>query len=213
MLINVNQTHMINKSLILDRVKDYFHLKGNSQLAEFLGVTRQTISNWYSRNSIDYDIIITKCTAIDNGIDLKWLLTSEVSNHLDKTSIKGDYIKDDEDEEINRSVKFLTDEYDRFKDFSESLIDEQGYLDKALKTADLCDKIREINSYADESSVIYRLRSLYTQLKKGEITEVEIKQELVSLISYDKRFYELVAPYDRELNALNAILELNDHLE
>ena len=83
----------------------------------------------------------------------------------------------------------------------------------ALKTADLCDKIREINSYADESSVIYRLRSLYTQLKKGEITEVEIKQELVSLISYDKRFYELVAPYDRELNALNAILELNDHLE
>ena len=37
----------------------------------------------------------------------------------------------------------------------------------------------------------------------------EIREKLESLISQDSKFYDLVAPYERELNAINAILDLN----
>lgn len=200
---------MVNKSLILDRVKAYFRLKGNSQLAEFLGVTRQTISNWYSRNSIDYDIIIMKCTAIDESINLKWLLTGEPSIHGGEIHTEEHY-SIEEEEEISKSVNYLTEEYERFKAFSEPLLIDCGYLDKALNTEQLYMAILNIYEYASEASVFCELRRLYEEIKRGETTEIEVKQKLTSLISQDKIFYNIVAPYRRELTALNALLKLND---
>ena len=61
---------MVNKTCILDKIKGFYGLKSNKALSEFLGVTKQTISNWYSRNTIDYDIVLAKC----KDADLHWLL-------------------------------------------------------------------------------------------------------------------------------------------
>ncbi len=61
---------LLNKSLILNRLKEHFNLKNNAQLARFLGVAPNTITNWYVRNSIDFDLIISKC----ENIDLNWLI-------------------------------------------------------------------------------------------------------------------------------------------
>ena len=38
-----------------------------------MGIKPNTLSNWYSRNTIDYDLIITKC----ERIDANWLLTGK----------------------------------------------------------------------------------------------------------------------------------------
>ncbi|HBX45525.1 helix-turn-helix domain-containing protein [Limibacterium fermenti] len=65
----------INKSQILDRLKEAYNLAGNSELARFLGVAPNTITNWYKRNSIDYDLVFTKCV----DIDLTWLITGKES--------------------------------------------------------------------------------------------------------------------------------------
>jgi hypothetical protein len=62
---------IFDKSLILNRVKEAYDLSGNSDLARFLGVAPNTITNWYSRNSIDYDIVISKCV----NISPDWLIT------------------------------------------------------------------------------------------------------------------------------------------
>ncbi|WP_289300253.1 helix-turn-helix domain-containing protein [Xylanibacter muris] len=196
---------MINKTLILDRLKAYFHLKGNGQLAEFLGVTRQTISNWYSRNSVDYDVVITQSVAIDENIDLKWLLTND-SNEL---SPKEHTAKDDY-EKIQRSVNFYMDDYERFNAFANPLLNKCGYKEDAKKTEELNNKIQNISEFADESCIINELRRLYVRLKKEDISEVQIQQEMKSLISKDKLFYSLVAPYKRELDALDSILELTE---
>lgn len=196
---------MAHKSFILDKVKSYFNLKGNSQLAEFLGVTRQTISNWYSRDSIDYELIITKCTAIDLDIDLKWLLTRT----SDKQPVNEQLYNNDNEDEIKKSTDYIISEYDKFQAFAKQLLNEYNYNDKAEKTEALCSKILNIEAYASEFSVMNELRRQYMLLKKEETSMPEIREKLESLISQDSKFYDLVAPYERELNAINAILDLN----
>jgi phage repressor protein C with HTH and peptisase S24 domain len=61
----------MDKSLILNRVKEYFNFNTDNELAVFLGISKSTLSNWYKRNSIDYDLLFLKCEYIDKN----WLLT------------------------------------------------------------------------------------------------------------------------------------------
>lgn len=63
----------MDKTLILSRVKEVKGLTSDKQLAEFLGVTTQSLSNWKSRNTIDYDVLFTKCV----GEDLNWIINGD----------------------------------------------------------------------------------------------------------------------------------------
>lgn len=63
----------IDKRSILDRIKDHYSLKGNADLARFLEVSPNTITNWYNRQTFDIDAILSKCT----DLDLNWLLTGQ----------------------------------------------------------------------------------------------------------------------------------------
>ena len=65
--------NVLDKPLVLDRIKEYYKLKGNAELARFLGVAPNTITNWYGRKTFDIDVIYTKCV----DIDMNWLLTGE----------------------------------------------------------------------------------------------------------------------------------------
>lgn len=51
----------MNKSLILNRLKEIKKFNTDKELADFLGIRKSTLSNWYSRNSIDYDLLFSKC--------------------------------------------------------------------------------------------------------------------------------------------------------
>lgn len=105
---------MVNKTCILDKVKAFYNLKGNKELADFLGVNKQTISNWYSRKTLDYDIILSKC----KDIDLHWLfledekkeqeankiilstLTQTVTEVLNKNKNKNETIQEKEEDPL-----------------------------------------------------------------------------------------------------------------
>lgn len=65
----------LDKPMVLDRIKEHYSLKSNADLARFLGVAPNTITNWYGRKTFDLDIIFTKCV----GVDFNWLLTGEDS--------------------------------------------------------------------------------------------------------------------------------------
>lgn len=65
----------LDKSAVLDRIKEYYSLRGNADLARFLGVAPNTITNWYNRLTFDIDAIYTKC----EGVDFNWLLTGRGS--------------------------------------------------------------------------------------------------------------------------------------
>lgn len=75
--------NILDKPLVLDRIKEYYKLKGNAELARFLGVAPNTITNWYGRKTFDIDVIYTKCV----DMDMNWLLTGE-GNMLSSESEK-----------------------------------------------------------------------------------------------------------------------------
>lgn len=64
----------INKCEVLDRIKSFYSLKGNTELARFLGVAPNIVTNWYRRNTLNLDVILDKCTTVN----LNWLLTGAV---------------------------------------------------------------------------------------------------------------------------------------
>lgn len=63
----------MDKSLILNRVKYYNNFTTDIELANFLGINKSTLSNWYKRNTIDYDLVFSKCKLVDKN----WLLTGD----------------------------------------------------------------------------------------------------------------------------------------
>ena len=63
----------MDKSLILKNIKEHFFFKKDVDFAKFLGISSQTLSNWYSRNTFDAQLIYTKC----ENINSEWLLTGK----------------------------------------------------------------------------------------------------------------------------------------
>lgn len=61
----------IDKSLILSKIKLHYGFKSDAEFAKFLGIKPATLSNWSSRNTIDYERVYTIC----KDIDANWLLS------------------------------------------------------------------------------------------------------------------------------------------
>ena len=62
-----------DKRLIFNRIKLAMGFNKDAELANFLGVTPQTLSNHAKRNSVDWDVLLSKCELIN----LNWLLYGE----------------------------------------------------------------------------------------------------------------------------------------
>ncbi|MGY0039200.1 helix-turn-helix domain-containing protein [Pedobacter sp. NJ-S-72] len=61
------------KSQILSQIKSHYNFKNDAEFARYLDIKPNTLSNWHSRNTIDYELIVTKCA----DIDANWLLTGQ----------------------------------------------------------------------------------------------------------------------------------------
>jgi hypothetical protein len=60
----------IDKTLILNRIKIIKKFSTDAELANFLGINTSTLSNWYSRNSLDFDVLFSKC----EDLPIEWLI-------------------------------------------------------------------------------------------------------------------------------------------
>lgn len=58
---------------MLDEIKIHYGFKRDAELADFLEITRQTLSNWKSRNSFDAELLYSKCPELSPA----WLLTGK----------------------------------------------------------------------------------------------------------------------------------------
>ena len=74
---------ILDKNAVLDRIKTFYNLEKRADLARFLGVAPNTLTNWYMRETLDLDVIYTKCV----GMDFNWLFTGE---KLEQTQIVND---------------------------------------------------------------------------------------------------------------------------
>lgn len=57
-------------SEILDRLRNALNQSNDTELANFLGVKKATLSNWRSRNSLDWPLLFSFC----EQIDLNWII-------------------------------------------------------------------------------------------------------------------------------------------
>jgi Mn-dependent DtxR family transcriptional regulator len=62
-----------NINHILQSIKDYKGFKTNTALAEYLGVSRSTLTNWVARETLDENLILSKIPEIT----LRFLRTGE----------------------------------------------------------------------------------------------------------------------------------------
>lgn len=58
---------------IVKRAKLALNFKNDSELADYLGVSRATVSNWCARNRIDFHLLLEKL----RDVDLNWLLVGK----------------------------------------------------------------------------------------------------------------------------------------
>ena len=65
----------LTKQDVLNRLKEAYNIQKDTELAALLGVSKSTLSNWSSRNTIDYDKVFSLC----EHINIDWLLTGRGS--------------------------------------------------------------------------------------------------------------------------------------
>ncbi len=71
-----------SKQGILNRLKEAYNIQKDTDLANLLGISKSTLSNWVSRDSIDFDRVFSLC----EHIDINWLLTGRGSMLKEETS-------------------------------------------------------------------------------------------------------------------------------
>ena len=64
-----------SKQEVLNRLKEAHNIQKDTDLATLLGISKSTLSNWVSRDTIDYDRVFSKC----EQINIDWLLTGRGS--------------------------------------------------------------------------------------------------------------------------------------
>ena len=78
-----------SKQEILNRLKEAYNIQKDTDLATLLGISKSTLSNWMSRDTIDYDRVFSKC----EHINIDWLLTGHGSMQKEETTpLMGDEV-------------------------------------------------------------------------------------------------------------------------
>jgi hypothetical protein len=90
-------------NLILDRICAYYQLDRKKDLADKLGVKPTVISNWLSRNTIDWNLIFTKCEDISFDYLIKGNPNTNIASNLSQSDALYKELYEQE-KEANRSL-------------------------------------------------------------------------------------------------------------
>ncbi len=73
----LHKVKTFNSSEILDRIRAALNLSNDTELSAILGIKKATLSNWRSRNSLDWALLFSFC----EHIDLNWLVWGSNNPH------------------------------------------------------------------------------------------------------------------------------------
>lgn len=103
-------SNILDKSLILNEIKNHYNFTSDSEFAKFLGIKPQTLSSWHTRNTFDIELLYAKC----ENISADYLLTGKGSVEKTKseefTNKKNVSINVSENVNIPKVQKTLTNE-------------------------------------------------------------------------------------------------------
>lgn len=78
----------MDKKLILNKIKDNYGFDNDADFADFLAISKQTLSNWKARNTFDIELLYTKC--VDINPDFLFTGTGEVKKMTEKKEFLND---------------------------------------------------------------------------------------------------------------------------
>lgn len=192
----------ISKTKILDRIKLHYNLKGNSELADFLGVKKSTISNWYARNTIDFDLIFLKC----EDMDFKYLISG---NERFKSTSIGNLSIDEQKE-----LQMKNDAYRLYKDSegSENLyryLINRHYKEKDVidKTSSFYYKLEMAYYYLKYYETRHVFSRIYARFKRNKTNGSQIENSMSAQKETAKELYETIKPYIKSIDELSIKLE------
>jgi len=143
-------------NFIIDRLHSYFQVNSNIELAKKLGVSPTTISNWKTRNTIDYELIFTKC----EEVNYNWLINGEGDMYLkDKYNVTTYKLKTDDNKVCEEEVPVY------------NILAVAGVVSlfKDLQTQTPLDYIHIPNLPKCDGAVYITGDSMYPLLKSGDI--------------------------------------------
>lgn len=155
---------ILDRKLILKKIRDNYQFKSDSDFADFLGIKPQTLSSWYTRNTFDIDLLYAKCININTDFLLSGI------EPVFKTEVK-----DSENENLNEPVsvfKMKTDKlqekqaiplYDIQASASVVTLFRDGYKEKPI------DHISIPNLPKCDGAIYVSGDSMYPLLKSGDI--------------------------------------------
>lgn len=199
---------------ILERIKEAYQLKNNSELARFLGVKPNTISNWYSRNSIDFDIIFSKC----ENISLDWLINGNNNITAKPKSISQ---RDMDDLEYESFLDICSSEKDVMNIISangssnllNALIEKMGKLNQHIDTSyeDLCTSLDLASGLLKHYSLCMKFMGIYEDFKQNKINFKELKKQTKEAFLVEKELFLLLREYKEIINKItDLIMTFND---
>ncbi|MFC2264403.1 MAG: helix-turn-helix domain-containing protein [Prevotella conceptionensis] len=157
-----------NKNVILGKIKQFYGFKTNKELASFLGVANNTITNWVRRNTIDYDLIFSKC----KDIDVNWLLSNDNQEINQKINILDVDIKG---QSASEALGTLENESDAIQNMYNSLVRHFGYDNEVAKGDIVFAQIGYIMYICKNLQPIENFRTLYRVYSKIQDREILYK--------------------------------------
>lgn len=129
----------MNKTIMLERIKDYYDFPTDADFAKFLGVKPQVLSNWKSRNTFDAELLYSKCPELSPS----WLLCGE-EPMVDEEKVIDQHLREDRSPyHLERKLRYLQKEIDILTEAEKIMSSSGNEIKKALKL--LNDQIKYIN--------------------------------------------------------------------
>ena len=154
---------LFNVTDIVKRAKEDMGFKTDVELANYLGVSRSTLSNWCARNSIDFPLLLEKM----KEVDYNWLLVGKGTPHRDTHLCQlGRYTGEVETIYIPKTPEMKDDRYVKLYDVSAAanlrtmLMNRNQYV---------LGKIVIPNMSSCDGAVYVSGDSMYPLLKSGDI--------------------------------------------
>ena len=144
----------VDKSLIINTIKEEYSFKKDAEFARFLDIKPQTLASWHSRNTFDIELLYAKCELIDGNF-----LLSGKGNVLRNASISN------KESDVKSEIEL---EIERLKDKNSDLQTINELLTRTI--ADLDKRNSSVQYIAAEPTIFETVAEPKPELKKSKRT-------------------------------------------
>lgn len=98
---------VLDKSLIINKLKSAYNFSSDSEFARFLGVKPTTLSSWHSRNTFDIDLIYAKCVDVNSDFLLSGnepILKTKSDVNTNKNDVSLNVSQNVEKQKVNKKL-------------------------------------------------------------------------------------------------------------